>query len=256
MTKSEGQIENFINNKTYTITDEDKKLGIEIQKILTDITNKTLRYDWAGSIARKTAVEGSDLDILIHIDDAILTKPQRIKLSEKLKTRTDLSIKNTIISSHSVTIERHKKRPTIDISFSGATFGSRQKTLNEIQYKPGQKSAVKLMKLWIYHHPHLPKVKGWVIESLINSLNQQQHQLSTLQLFQKTLDWLIHGANVSSIESILRPLNQSGEWSAAWSSSLSGKLSALQNDARRIQRHDLTTAPLLDEAAVAAWLWP
>jgi predicted nucleotidyltransferase len=91
MTKSEGQIENFINNKTYTITDEDKKLGIEIQKILTDITNKTLRYDWAGSIARKTAVEGSDLDILIHIDDAILTKPQRIKLSEKLKTRTDLS---------------------------------------------------------------------------------------------------------------------------------------------------------------------
>lgn len=255
MTKISGQIDNFINQKTYKINEEDRRFGIAVQSSLSDALKTNVQYAWVGSIKRKTAVVGSDLDLLVTLKDP-LTKPQRADLALRLHKRSDLAVAKTAVSSHAIHVERLKGRASIDISFSDATFGARQKTLDEMNTTPEARATVKLVKLWIYHHPNLPHVKGWTIEALVHALNKQSATFSTLQLFDKLLNWLIDGANSSSLESILRPINQSGEWRDAWSTSLAGKLIALQNDARRLKKRDLVTEPLTSERDISSWLWP
>lgn len=255
MSQTSGQIDNFINQRTYKTNEEDRSFGLAVQSSLSDILKTNVQYAWAGSIERKTAVVGSDLDLLVTLKEP-LTKPQRAELALRLEKRSDLAVASATPSSHAIHVTRLKGRASIDISFSDATFGARQKTLGEMNTTPAARATVKLVKLWIYHHPNLPRVKGWTIEALVHALNQQSATLSTLQLFDKLLDWLIHGANSSSLESVLRPVNQSGEWSAAWSTGLAGKLISLQNDARRLKKRDLITEPLTSERDVSSWLWP
>lgn len=123
-------------------------------------------------------------------------------------------------------------RPGIDIAFANAAFGDRPLPDTESLKDPRRRQATRALKWWL-REAKLPHVGGWAVEALVLGLHTDQP--SGLALFDRIIAWIEARANPSAVESLLRP-HARPKWHDAWSAKLPGRLEAIRNGARALQR--------------------
>lgn len=243
---SSGYFEAWVNTLAYKPTQAERALVEQI----TQEARATLgaaNVQWGGSVSKKTAIQGSDMDLLVATN-AEVTPSQRRALAARLQASLG---RPAAVKAHAI---RLHGQPDVDISFKASTFGARgEPDKDDFKDKPHRQQAARALKRWARSAP-LPPLKGWVAEALVVALDQQSERIDGLALFRKVLAWFDrNGANPAAVEAILRPVAQSG-WPQQWSEQLPGNLEAFSNHARRLLRRDLIARPLASAQDVEAWI--
>lgn len=242
-----GLFEAFVNSKASTPTDTDRQLMANATtacRVL--LPGSQLR--WAGSQFKHTAVAGSDLDWCLETPSPV-TEAQRRDLRAHLERTLGRTVR---VQSHVLRLPAVVAAPKIDIAFANAAFGSRPlPDPTDFAGKPARQAAARALKLWL-RAGGMPRVPGWVLEALVVHLDLPA-QTAGFPLFQRVTDWIELKATPAVIEGVLRPA-AFPKWNPAWSPTLPGALTALQNAARALKNRRPAPAAWRTQADVECWV--
>lgn len=223
-----GQFENWANQIRWSESEEDKRE----MALLTNLVQRELRGQirWAGSQRKRTAIEGSDLDVCIETG-ASVSESERRRLAQSI---TGLLGRVAQPRYHVIRVTpREGSSAHLDIAFSNAAFGSRSlPNVEEFESRSVRQQAARALKWW-FRSGNMPRVRGWVIDGLV--VSQDTGEATSYDLFTKIVRWLAHSCTSHEIESILRP-RAVPRWMPEWSDPLDGQLQAISNHARRLER--------------------
>ncbi len=230
MSSANGYFEAFVNTRAYRRTREDNALMQQLTRSARSVLPAS-QLRWAGSQRKNTAIDGSDLDLCLE-SSVPVTVAQRKRLRATIER--DLG-RPARIQSHAVRLPAHHGAAKADIAFANAAFGSRPlPDSGPFHDQRARQAAVRALKIWT-RAGELPWVSGWAVEALVIGLDPNPGQHSPLGLFLRVVGWLTERASPEAVESILRPAAFPA-WNDAWSAKLPGRLTALKNHARALQR--------------------
>lgn len=239
-----GKFENWTNEIRWHESREDKREMF----LLNNLVQRELKgqVHWAGSQRKGTAIEGSDLDVCVETSLSV-SKSQRLHLAQNIES---LLQRQTQPRYHVIRVAPRKGSAVhLDIAFSNATFGSRPlPNIEEFESRQVRQQAARALKWW-FRSGNLPSVRGWVIDGLI--VSQDNEEKTSYELFMKMIQWLADFCTPAEIEFILRPRAVPG-WMPEWSDPLDGQLQAIANYARRLT-NNLPTH-FSNGAAIEKWL--
>jgi hypothetical protein len=182
----------------------------------------------AGSQAKGTGIDGSDLDYCVMTNTEI-SLPKRRELARVVAREVGRA---TTVQYHVIRIAEGRRLPKVDMAFARATFGSRKlPDVEDFRGQPKRQQAARALKTWARAYG-FPWTKGWALERFVVHLDSGSCPRDALTLTRNVLDWLANRANQSAVESVLRP-HAEPEWSEEWSRRLAGRIEALGNAARR-----------------------
>lgn len=205
---------------------------------------------WAGALAKGTAIRGSDLDLWIDTPGNAVSDASRRRLREELEIV--FPGREVRVYAHVVRVAASGSRPRVDLSFGNASFGSRLRPdAGEFRGRPDRQEAARALKIWL-RSGGLPRVPGWAVEGFVVGADQSRERLKGLGLFLKLVDWLADRANPSAVESVLKP--RADPWRPEWSSRLAGPVQALRDAARSLRARNLALRPLVSVADAEGWL--
>jgi len=245
---ADGYFEAFVNKKALRLTSDDKAVMARISETTRRVVPGS-QVRWAGSQIKGTAIEGSDLDVCVESRDPV-TEAQRRELSAALRAVLGRSSR---ILSHAIRLPLQGRLPKVDIAFANAAFGSRPlPDTVDFHEHPSRKIAARGLKIWT-RSGNLPWVSGWAVEALVLHLDHAPGTLSGFELFGRLLLWLVEKATSSAVEGVLRPAAYP-RWDEAWSVRLPGRLEALKNSARALQKKQPVPESWRSAADVERWL--
>lgn len=244
---SAGMFQQFVNSQAARPDEHEKALMRSVQQVV-DSTLEACQVRWAGSQRKRTAIKGSDLDMIIETSAPVTTGDRK-----RLRSALESSLgRPAIIRNHVIRLAVHGMSPRVDLAFANAAFGSRAlPDVDEFHDQASRQLAARALKLWT-RGDGFPPVPGWVTESLVVHLDPNRNAASGLQLFLRIVDWLADSATPQALEGVLRP-RASPAWNAAWSERLPGRLQQLRDRARRL-RDGYAPETWRTTADVAAWL--
>lgn len=242
-----GYFLDYVNRQAATIGPKERALMAQVTEVSRGLIHGATLH-WAGSQRKGTAVHGSDLDMC-------LDAPAPVSLAERRALRSALAGalgRDARVQSHVLRVAAGSGVPKLDIAFARAAFGDRPlPALAAYQGQPARQAAARAMKLWT-RAGGLPHVSGWAVEALVVHLDQPGGR-PALELFRRVLGWLEATAKPSDIEAVLRAANH-GQWPPAWSAAVPGRLEALKNAARAIQRRAPAPESWRKTEDVGRWL--
>jgi len=248
MTTPNGLFEAYVNRNAYTTNPADRTLMQELT-LVARATLGSAEVHWAGSVAKGTAIAGSDLDVCVKTSTPV-TEAQRRVLKQAFETKLRRVAR---IHSHVIRLPAHDGRPKLDIAFANAAFGSRPlPDLAPFKNQPARQAAVRAFKLWT-RHGNSPRVPGWAVEALVAHLAPLDGEARPLEAFRKLIGWLASKASPAVVEGVLRGAALPG-WNEAWSTPLPGQLEALKNGARALLRRTPAPETWTREEDVGRWL--
>lgn len=230
MTRANGYFEAFVNERAFRPGPSERELMASVTEIVRRVVPRS-QVRWAGSQRKRTAIQDSDLDLCIESGEAV-TEAQRRDLRGELERGLDRPAR---VLSHAVRLPPAGDRPKVDIAFANAAFGSRPlPDAASFHNRKARQATARALKLWSRgaNVPHLP---GWVIEALVVHLDPNAEDRAPLDLFLRVIGWLDERATPAAVESVLRPA-AFPRWNPDWSSRLPGRLEAIRNHARSLQR--------------------
>lgn len=244
---SAGIFQEFVNGHAARPDGQEKALMRSVQQVV-DATFEACQVRWAGSQRKRTALKGSDLDMIIETSTPVTTGDRK-----RLRSALEHGLhRSAIIRSHVIRLPAHGSSPRVDLAFANAAFGSRElPDVAEFHDQPSRQLAARALKLWT-RGDGFPPVPGWVAESLVVHLDPNGSAANGLQLFRRVVDWLADAATPQALEGVLRP-RASPVWSATWSARLPGRLQQLRDRARRL-RDGYAPEAWRTTDDVAAWL--
>lgn len=214
-----------------------EKTGIDGRQAMAAITQVMQRevrgnVQWAGSQAKGTGIDGSDLDMCVTTPEPV-SEAQRRALATAVREALH---RETRVCWHVIRVQRDHRRPKIDIAFANAAFGSRRTPdTGDFKGQPQRQQAARALKAWARTWG-FGWVSGWALERVVVHLDSAR-QPTALALTVAALTWLAERANPSAVESILRP-HAEPRWHDDWSQKLPGRVEALRNAARAtLSRH-------------------
>lgn len=246
--RNSGLFDAYVNSHAYHTTPEDRAFIARMNDIVPEVIPGS-QVRWAGSQRKGTAIDGSDLDLVVESRDPV-TEAQRRVLRARLEERLKRTAK---ILSHAVRLPAHEGHPKVDVAFANAAFGSRPlPDLSQYHNQPTRQAAARALKLWS-RAGNIPFLPGWVVEALVVHLDPPTQRLAPLQLFLRIITWLDEKATPAAVESVLRPA-AFPRWDPAWSERLPGRLEALRNHARALRRRGDATDTWQSQDDVERWL--
>ncbi len=225
--KPDGYFEAWANSIAWKKAREDNVLINTISRIVQQELRGQVHL--AGSQRKGTSILGSDIDLCVSTKEPVTLK-QRTDLAARLTTELGRTARP---GAHIIRVEPPSGGPHIDIAFANAAFGSRPLPNREQFYGAVRRQhAARALKWWLRER-HLPHVGGWAVEAVVVRLDQN---VSTgAELFLRILEWLVGSANTQAVESMLRPA-AFPKWHPRWSNVVPGRLEAIRNAARRLQK--------------------
>jgi predicted nucleotidyltransferase len=248
MSSPNGYFEAWINQSAYRPTQQDRELMVQLSEITRQVLPGS-QVRWAGSQAKGTAIQGSDLDVCVESAMPV-TEAQRRDLRAALQRALG---RPAVVLSHAVRLPAAGSARKVDIAFANAAFGSRPlPAMDPFRDRRARQAAVRALKLWASGRglPHLP---GWVAEALVVHLDAGAGDLPPLDLFRRVIGWLAERATPGAIEGVLRPA-AFPRWNEAWSPQLPGRLTAFQNHARALLRRSPAPETWQSAEDVGRWL--
>jgi len=245
---AEGYFEAFVNQQAERQTSDDRLVMKQVVATVSATIPRS-QVQWAGSQRKSTAVAGSDLDLCVESRDPV-TEALRRDLRSALQR--DLG-RPAIVLSHAVRLPAHGSLRKTDIAFANAAFGSRPLPVtSEFKGHRSRQLAARALKIWT-RSGNLPWVSGWAVEALVVHLDQSPDSTSGLVLFRRLLNWMADKATPAAVEGVLRPAAHP-RWNDDWSARLPGRLEALKNNARALQRRRPGPEDWGSTADVEQWL--
>jgi hypothetical protein len=243
-----GLFEAYVNSRAYRDNAEDRALIAALKALVVEVVPSS-QVRWSGSQRKGTAIIGSDLDMIVESRDPV-TEAQRRTLRSHLEVRLSRPAR---VLSHAVRLPEHGSRPKVDLAFANAAFGSRLlPDLTEYHNRPNRQAAARALKLWS-RAGNLPFLPGWTVEALVVHLDASPAPLAPLPLFLRVIGWIEGKATPPALEAVLRPAAHP-RWNPDWSSKLPGRLEALQNHARALQRRTAAPERWTSQVDVERWL--
>ncbi len=246
--RQNGLFESYVNSQSYRATAEDRALMAALQGFVSEVIPSS-QVRWSGSQKKGTAIIGSDLDVIVESREPV-TEAHRRALRSHLEPRLARPAR---VLSHVIRLPAHGTSAKVDIAFTNAAFGSRLlPDLTEYHNRPNRQAAARALKLWS-RAGNLPFLPGWTVEALVVHLDASPQTLAPLPLFSRVIGWLADKATPTAIESVLRPAAHP-RWNPDWSSKLPGRLEAIQNHARALQRRTAVPERWTSQVDVERWL--
>ena len=246
--RADGYFEAFVNQQAERQSTDDR---LVMKQIIASVSATIPRsqVQWAGSQRKGTAIAGSDLDMCVESRDPV-SEAQRRDLRGALQK--DLG-RPAIILSHAIRLPAHGSQRKTDIAFANAAFSSRPlPDTSDFRDHRSRQLAARALKIWT-RSGNLPWVSGWAVEALVVHLDQSPNSLSGLGLFQRLLEWMAEKATPAAVEGVLRPAAHP-RWNDDGSTRLPGRLEALKNNARALQRRRPGPEDWGSTADVEKWL--
>lgn len=243
-----GFFDAFVNANAYRETADDRALVAKVGQVAQSIVaNAQVR--WAGSQRKSTAITTSDLDLCLESSTPV-TEAQRRDLRTALERALARPAR---VQSHVIRLPANGPRVKVDIAFANAAFGSRPlPDTATFHNRPSRQCAARAIKLWT-RGGNLPPLPGWVVEALVVHLDAPVGAANSLDLFLRVVAWLDRSASPQAFEGILRPV-AFPRWNPAWSATLPGRVEALRNHARAIQRRSGGPSGWRSTSDVEHWL--
>lgn len=247
--KMNGYFENYVNGRATTLGTVERGLIAEVTKVVRVVIPGS-EVHWAGSLRKGTGVVGSDLDMCVASNSPvdIATRRQlRVALADTLG-------REVRIQPHVIRVDAGGGVSKLDIAFANAAFGSRPlPAVEPFHNQRGRQAAARAMKLWTRGRP-LPRISGWALEAIVVHQDQPGGR-PALELFRRVASWLEVTAKPADIESVLRHANF-GQWPAAWSAGVPGRLQALRNAATALRTRSPAPEAWRSPEDVGRWLCP
>lgn len=246
--RNNGLFEAYINARAYCATADDRAMMATLNRCVGEkIPGSQVR--WAGSLRKGTAIEGSDLDVVVESREPV-TEAQRRALRAGLEDKLGREAR---VLSHAVRLPGFRGAPTVDVGFANAAFGSRPLVdLAHFHGRPNRQTAARALKLWS-RAGNLPFIPGWAVEAIVIHLDSPTRDMLPLNLFTRIIAWFDERATPAAVEGVLRPV-AFPRWNPAWSTRLPGRLEALRNHARALRRRSGAVEPWRSQEDVDRWL--
>lgn len=245
---AQGYFEAYCNEVAYVLTASDRST-IEQLTAVARLIWPGARTEWAGSLAKGTAITGADLDILVCTNTPVTTT-ERKSFAAEIRSRMSRDLR---IGRHAVRIPAGTAEAGIDVAFDNAAFGSRARVDRAPWHeRTARKQAVRAAKAWL-RRGGLPKSSGWMIEELVLFRDAGGADRTGLEIFERVVQWLDESANASALESRLRPV-AAPAWHPEWSQRLPGRLEAIRGAARQLRSSRNGPSTWQSKDDVARWM--